>query len=347
MLRAGAIAFITTIVFVPLVRYLCNHWGLFDPSGPLKIHSGEIPRLGGVAIAASIVTGVSFSRIIAARPVWPFLVALALIWAVGFTDDIRRVSATLRLAVQIGAGLMLWYGGWRLPWFPSTTINLLGVCLLTVGFVNAFNFLDGADGLCAGVTAIIAAGYAILPGVTLSALGQLVAWSLLGASVGFLFFNFPPADIFMGDSGSTVLGFCVGFLGFDFYRSNATNLNGAAELFPILIAALPLLDAILAVSRRLRSRRFLLRGDRRHFYDLLMRLGWSPRKVALMTYAISIALCGIAWLVLQFDYKNALLLTIASVGALLAAGVRLGSLRQNEKARANLDEYRPITSARG
>lgn len=83
-------------------------------------------------------------------------------------------------------------------------------------FVNAFNFLDGMDGLAAGITMVIALGYALFPGVALGALGYAVAWSLQGACAGLLFFNFPPAKIFMGDSGSTVLGFSVAFLGLDF-----------------------------------------------------------------------------------------------------------------------------------
>jgi UDP-GlcNAc:undecaprenyl-phosphate GlcNAc-1-phosphate transferase len=227
-------------------------------------------------------------------PIWPFLAALILIWGVGVIDDIRGVAPILRLAIQIFGGILLWYGGWRLPLLTYSAVNLVGVCLFVVLFANAFNFLDGSDGLCAGVTAIIAVGYIIGPGVTLSASGFLVASSLLGTSVGFVCSNFPPANIFLGDSGSTILGFCVAFLGLDFYRSNATNLNGITAFFPLLIATVPLLDTILVVFRRLCGHRPVYGGDRNHFYDFLLGQGWSQRRIAITVYAVSAVVCGIA-----------------------------------------------------
>jgi UDP-GlcNAc:undecaprenyl-phosphate GlcNAc-1-phosphate transferase len=334
MIRAGVPAFITTLVLVPLIRRLCNRWGLFDQSGPLKIHLGAIPRLGGVAMAASIAAGVGFNLPIKSMPICPFLAALVLIWGVGFIDDIRGLAPILRLAVQIFGGILLWYGGWRLPLLTYSSVNLAGVCLFVMLFANAFNFLDGADGLCAGVTAIIATGYILLPGITLSRLGSLVAWSLLGTSTGFLFFNFPVANIFMGDSGSTVLGFCVAFLGLDLYRSNVTNLNGIIVFFPLLIAAVPLLDGILVVSRRLRGHRKVLAGDRCHFYDFLMAQRWSSRRIAITAYATSAAMCGIAGLALKCEFRIAFILCLTSVTTLLLFGLRLGTWKENEKPHA-------------
>jgi UDP-GlcNAc:undecaprenyl-phosphate GlcNAc-1-phosphate transferase len=100
--------------------------------------------------------------------------------------------------------------------------------------------------------------------------------------------NFPPAKIFMGDSGSTALGLCIAFLSLDFYRSNPAAKF--SPIFPILVGSVPLLDLILAVLRRLRARVSPFRGDRRHFYDLLLARGWSPEKVALASYAATAAL---------------------------------------------------------
>jgi UDP-GlcNAc:undecaprenyl-phosphate GlcNAc-1-phosphate transferase len=199
--------------------------------------------------------------------------------------------------------------------------------------VRSFNFLDGADGLCAGVVGVIAAAYLLFPGLTLSPRGSTVAWGLLGVSAGFLVSNFPPARIFMGDSGSTVLGFGVVFLALDFYGANATNERHFALAIPLLMAALPLLDGFLAVVRRLRGGGSVLHGDRRHFYDLLLGLGWSPRRVALAIYVLTAAMCTIAWLVLKCDFTHALLLCAASTGSLTIAAVRLGVLRSNERPR--------------
>jgi UDP-GlcNAc:undecaprenyl-phosphate GlcNAc-1-phosphate transferase len=222
---------------------------LYDSIGPLKIHSKPIPRLGGVAITLAFAAGTSFSGHLSQMHVWPFFAALILIWAAGLIDDIRGLSPTLRLAAQVGGAILLWSGDWRLPWLAGP-VNLAASCVLMVVFINSFNFLDGSDGLCAGVTGIIAAAFLVFPGFTLSSLGTTVAWSLLGVCFGFLVFNFPPAGIFMGDSGSTVLGFGIAFLAFDFYRMTSLGEHRLTLAFPLLTAALPLLDGILTVLRR-------------------------------------------------------------------------------------------------
>jgi UDP-GlcNAc:undecaprenyl-phosphate/decaprenyl-phosphate GlcNAc-1-phosphate transferase len=338
--RLAPIAFISTLILTPIVREFCIHWRLYDSVGPLKLHSRAIPRLGGVAITLAFVTGMGFAGRLSQVHVWPFFAALALIWGTGLADDIWHLLPTLRFVAQIGAAILLWFGGWRLPWLKLEPATLITVCFLTVLFINSFNFLDGADGLCAGVAGIIAAAYLILPGFTLSFLGSTVAWSLLGVSAGFLVSNFPPADIFLGDSGSTVLGFGIAFLAFDFYRANATTVHSPALAFPLLTAALPLLDGTLAVLRRLHEKRSPLNGDRRHFYDLLLELGWSPRKVTLTVYALTAAMCVIAWMVLKCDFTQALLLSGASVGTLVVAMVRLGSLRSNEKPNPQFEAAR-------
>lgn len=333
MLLPVTTAFIATLVLVPVVRQFCIRWNIYDPTGPLKIHSQPIPRLGGVAITLAFGAAISFAGHLFWIHFWPFLAALALIWTAGLADDIWLLPPVSRLVAQIGGAALLWMGGWRFPWIMSNPANLAAVCFLTVLIINSFNFLDGSDGLCAGVTGTIAVAYLIIPGFTLSFLGTTVAWSLLGVSAGFLVFNFPPSrGIFMGDSGSTVLGFGVAFLAFDFYRANTANDRYTSILVPLMMAALPLLDGILTVLRRLRGGDSPLHGDRLHFYDLLLGLGWSSQRVALTIYAVTGAMCFVAWLVLQSDFTRALLLCVASTGAFVAVAVRLGSLQSNERA---------------
>ncbi len=194
--------------------------------------------------------------------------------------------------------------------------------------VFAFNFLDGADGLAAGVTGVIALAYILLPGAALGAIGYALAWSLLGASIAFLVFNFPPAKVFMGDSGSSVLGFSVGFLGLDFIAAKGANTTTATALiFPLLVAALPLADALLAILRRLKSRRSPFQGDRRHFYDLLLAAGWTTKRVAITSYLLTASLAGVAWLATQGGTKRITIVGAAAAGASLSAALFLGSLR--------------------
>jgi UDP-GlcNAc:undecaprenyl-phosphate GlcNAc-1-phosphate transferase len=181
----------------------------------------------------------------------------------------------------------------------------------------------------------------------LSHLGAVGAWSLLGASLGFLAFNFPPAEIFLGDSGSTVLGFSLAFLALDSCRAGASA--NSLPLFPVIFAAVPLLDAAFAVLRRLRNYGSPLAGDRRHFYDLLLARGWSPRRVSFICYSITAALVAAGWLSVRGGFAQAVWISALCFVALVVAALRLGAFRscgavsgvQEAKTAAFLDNVVP------
>jgi len=324
------VAFSLSVLLTPAVHHICIRFGIFDEPGPLKIHAQPIPRLGGVAIALAILGAGMIARPFPTTSAAPFIAALALVWIAGLVDDLRGLSPVFRLAAQAAAGLLLWRAGWHVPGLGTGASSILATCLFVIVFANAFNFLDGSDGLAAGVAGIMALVYAL----TLAGAGPKfasgVAWSLFGASAGFLVFNFPPAKIFMGDSGSTVLGFCVAFLALAFGRSSGDTTPSL--IFPLLVAGLPLFDAGLAVVRRLRDGASPLYGDRRHFYDVLLARGWSPRKVALVSYLITASMGAIGWTGLRLDPRGMLLLAALSFAALFVAAIRLGSLRAERRA---------------
>lgn len=329
---ANAYAFATAAILVfaavPLIRRLCVRFRLFDRPGPLKIHSTPVPRLGGIAIAAALLAATLLAVHTASRALLCFCAALMLIWLAGLIDDLRELAPFWRLLAQIGGGSLLYFGGWRLWPYAPGTVALLMDCLWVVLFVNAFNFLDGADGLAAGITGVIAAAYILFPGGVLGAMGSALAWSLLGASAAFLVFNFPPAKIFMGDSGSSALGFSVAFLGLDYVAARSANTAAATALiFPLLVAALPLADALCAILRRLKSGRSPFQGDRRHFYDLLLAAGWTTRRVAVTCCLLTALLAGLAWLATQGSTKWMAIVGTSAGVALLFAAIWLGSLR--------------------
>ena len=322
-------AFLFTALLVPIVIRLCRRWNVLDQPGPLKIHSRPVPRLGGVALVLAISAGAfAASQAVAVRE-WPFFAALALVCVTGLIDDLRGLSALIRLASQIIAGGMLWYAGWRVPIFPATGLNLIATCLFVAAFANSFNFLDGADGIATGVACIIAAAFAALPGASGTTFGRAVAWSVAGACIGFLLFNFPPAKIFLGDSGSTAVGLCVAFLGLDSYRSNPGTLP--QMLFPILAAALPLLDAALAILRRVRHGVSPLYGDRSHIYDLLLARGLSSRRVAVICYAVTAAFAALGFWGEWRASPQFWVVAISSLGLLMYAALKLGSLRAEDQ----------------
>jgi UDP-GlcNAc:undecaprenyl-phosphate/decaprenyl-phosphate GlcNAc-1-phosphate transferase len=324
---AFAVALVCMLVLVPLVRRICFRWGIFDPPGHLKIHSEPIPRLGGVAIAFALLAGVAAALPGVTGGELFFAAALGLVWLAGFVDDLRELAPGIRLLAQIGGAVLLYLGGWRIAGFSSDAFGIFAQCLFVILFVNAFNFLDGVDGLAAGVTAVIALGYALMPGAAFSAFGHALAWSLAGACAGFLFFNFPPAKIFMGDSGSTMLGFSVAFLGLDFIGSRGVGGAAGSLLFPFMIAALPILDALLVVTRRVARGRSPFRADRGHFYDFLLAGGWTARRVAISCYFSTACLGLLGWFGTLGGMRRSLIFGAGIFGGLLVSAWRLGAAR--------------------
>lgn len=338
-IAATLFSFALCLALTPIVRTLCLRFGAVDRPGPLKIHTRPIPRLGGIAVALSIAAAILVTFPQAARENGFFFAALAAVWLIGLADDLRNLSPAVRLAAQIVPGVLLWLGGWRFAVAHGGAENLIPVCALIIGFVNSFNFLDGSDGLASGVTAIIAGSYLA---VSLGTFGSgpypfahVLTGSLLGSSAAFLLFNLPPSNIFLGDSGSTVLGFCVAFLAL--HPAQAPPGETPLAFLPFLLAGLPLLDAALAIIRRLGRGSSPLHGDRRHLYDLLLARGWHPLRVAFACYGITLALALVAWLGMHFGLRSFELLSAVSLAGLLFLAVRLGSLqlRDNGEEKPN------------
>ena len=290
-LVAFAISFGTTCVTLPIILKFARRHQIYDPYGPLKIHTVPTPRLGGVAIFAGLVAG----TLVSARRADSEAIYLSLwaVWLAGLLDDVFGLSPLPRLIIQAAAAVPIWLAGWSVPAGPPY-LSLLFTILFMVCFINALNLLDGADGLAAGVAGIIALAFILLSSSGTTPWSVVVEVSLLGSCIGFLLFNFPPARIFMGDSGSTVLGFVLGLMSLSFYRHRPPG--HASVLAPLLFSGVPLLDAAFAVVRRLARGISPFQGDREHSYDLLLKRGWSARKVAFASYAATIVLVILGFL---------------------------------------------------
>lgn len=328
-LASTIVAFGLSAAFTPLVRNVCMRFGIFDAPGPLKIHQRPIPRLGGIAVVCAFVAGCVFGNGLHMATLAPFLGSVALVWIAGLVDDLRGLPPSVRLAAQTGAALVLWRAGFHLPVSANDAWNAIAICALVIFLCNAFNFLDGADGLAAGISATIALVFVFGGGANATHL-NIVAASLFGSAAGFLIYNLPPASTFMGDCGSTTLGVTVAFLALRFPETQAGR--PCSLIFPVLVAGLPLLDASLAVVRRLRAAQSPLKGDRFHYYDLLAAHGWTPRKIALVSYAITALLGAIGWVGLRLQPIYSVVLAGATFAILFAIALRLGSLRPHEPA---------------
>ena len=316
------IAFAWCVISLPVVIKVAVRWNLFDPLGPLKLHTRRVPRIGGLAVTSAIAVSLLASG--TSHVVRYLLLALFLLWVTGISDDLRGLSPVLRLMAQAISALVLCCGAdLTLPPFEKRPLGWIVAAFFVVMLINAFNLLDGADGVAAGVAAIIAAGYLALG--EQSGASQASAAALLGSCLGFLVFNFPPAKIFLGDSGSTSLGLIIAFAGLALRQSSPLMSRGV--FVPTIFAGLPLLDLVLAIFRRLRSGGSPFAGDRRHFYDLLLQRGWSPRRVALSTYAITAGFVLVGLKSSQSSPAGAVALVLVAAIPFLFIAVHLGALR--------------------
>lgn len=327
---SAALAFLLTLLFVPVVISLCHRWQVLDCPGPLKTHRRPIPRLGGVALVLAVVISVLLTDPRSAIQAWPLFAALALVWTTGLIDDMRNLSVLFRFAAQIGAGVLLWRGGWVAPMSGTGLISLASTCVIVVAFVNALNFIDGSDGVAAGAAGIVSSAYAFALSARSDPFGAALACAVAGACFGFLPFNLVSAKAFLGDSGSTALGCCVAFFALDFWRS--AHATPSQMLFPLLVAALPLLDGALAIIRRLVGGVSPLYGDRDHIYDKMLARGWSAQRVAFTCYAITAEFVAVAWWGLQRNSPQFWFAATVSFFLLALLAVMLGSLRSEQKS---------------
>lgn len=317
-LLLGLCSLALALLFTPLVSRASARIGLVDAPGGRKVHPHSVPRLGGVAIVGATVLGmilVPFFRPGDFGPaIWaalrPFAVAGAMIFAIGLIDDVRGVRPAPKLVVQtLAAGVLMASGllieritilgvSWDLGWiaWPVTAAWM-------VGLTNAFNLIDGIDGLAAGIAALAGATC----GMVLVARGHnaeaMLLSALVGATLGFLVFNFAPASIFLGDSGSLVFGFVLAGTAIAGWQKGATAL---ATAVPLLIFALPIADVVSTVVRRGRARenpgpasvagalRRLVEPDRQHIHHQLLALGWSHKRIAITLYGVTALLCLLA-----------------------------------------------------
>ena len=321
----GLASFLVCAGMLPVVGYFATRWQLHDVPGALKIHATPTPRLGGAALGCAVLLGISIGGTGLFVHGLEFYLALLLVWAIGLVDDLLNLSPATRLWAQFAAGFLIAQTEWGLVITGNSIVDTAATCIFVAIFVNAFNFFDGADGLVGGVAAIVALGYVLLYTNGAASVGAAASWSLFGACLGFLLFNFPPAKIFLGDSGSSLLGFVVAFLSLDFYKVH--HSIGMHWLLPLVFAGLPLMDFFLAMVRRLKKKVSPFSGDRQHFYDLLLQQGWSAKPVALGTYLVTGTLILIGWLCTQSSGVFSTLVVCVTFGYMLVAAVRLGSMR--------------------
>jgi UDP-GlcNAc:undecaprenyl-phosphate GlcNAc-1-phosphate transferase len=335
-----AIALVAAVLVTPVVRRTCEQLGWFDvPADGRRVHARPIPRLGGVAIFLSFFLAlgvllfldneVSRSLHEHVRGLRAVLVSSTLIFLFGLYDDLRGSRARWKFLAQGLAASILYLMGGHIEAisFPLVgqvnlppALSFVLTQLWVISICNAFNLIDGLDGLAAGASlfaSLVMLGVSLLTGQPTVTVMSL---ALSGALIGFLRYNFNPASIFLGDSGSLFIGFLLAALSVTGSQKASTAV---AVAIPLMAFALPIIDTGLALVRRFISGKPLFAGDKEHIHHKLLELGWSQRRVAFVLYG-ACAVFGILALLFTSDggqgRLTALLLLVTGTAVIFVAG---------------------------
>lgn len=361
-----AIAFMGCVLATPGVTRLAIWFGAIDrPDQFRRIHKGATPRMGGLGLAFGLALGLllvawgGYLRDWDRFSEWwvglgPVALASLIVLGLGAVDDLKGVGPRVKLLGQAAAVLVLYFGGVRVSNVvllgipirfdsPSFTISLLGseqviaplgltvTLFWFLACMNVWNLIDGMDGLASGVGLLVSGTLMLVaihhgnPGVA------FVAASLAGSLAGFLLYNWHPACIFLGDSGSLLIGLLIGVIG---VQGSLKGPSAISILFPILAMGLPISDTAMAIFRRWVRNLPLSSADRRHVHHLLIGLGLNPRQSAILLYCFSAFLCGVV--LLGVALQNEVLALVLGISGCLAFLLILMS-RRNELATLRAD----------
>ena len=319
----------------PLVKWLAKKVGAMDiPKDKRRMHQKPIPRMGGLGIFLGFLT--SFLIFGEMEPqIRGILIGAVIIVILGIVDDIKALKALPKFFTQIVAAIIVVVHGcriehvlgWELPLWLSYGATVIWIVCLT----NAVNFIDGLDGLAAGVSAISAGSMLVValllvpdPNAKISA---LILAAILGGCIGFIPYNFNPASIFMGDTGSTFLGFMLASVSVFGLFKTYTMISFAV---PFLVLGLPLFDICFAVIRRLLKGQSPMHADRGHVHHRLIDMGFSQRQAVMISYLITVIL-GICAVVLTDKGEIQALIFFAALVLVGTVGLQLFFIKSHHK----------------
>lgn len=332
------------VAFVGTVSLALTGW-LSRPDAPIRLldqpnerslHETPTPRTGGIAICTALALGWGVFHTVSQGEAIPaqIMFGAALIAGVSILDDRFGLSQALRLLVQLGAALLLIRGGFVIQgelvpgWMLTPGMGVATVTVvMTLWLTNLYNFMDGMDGFAGGMAVIGFGTLAALAGMQGDLLFAGSALAICAAAAGFLWFNFPPARIFMGDSGSTTLGFLVA--AFAVWGSR----RGIAPLWLTLVIFSPfVVDATVTLLRRAVRGEPVWRAHRSHYYQRLVQLGWGHRRTVLAEYA-AMLVCALAALAANGADRRVQwgMLTVLAGGYVFAA-LRIHGLERRRNA---------------
>jgi UDP-GlcNAc:undecaprenyl-phosphate GlcNAc-1-phosphate transferase len=314
LIFAGALIF--AVGGTPIARKLAWQLGIIDQPSARKVHLKPIPRLGGLAIYVAFVLALLiFEDRFRIPQLISIMIGATLVSFLGIWDDRWSLHPLLKLVGQIVAALILIFSGVQVQFLPYPVLNVAVTILWVVGITNALNLLDNMDGLSGGVGTVAAAFFLLLAVMNGQYLVGGLAAALLGACLGFLVYNFNPAIIFMGDTGSLFLGFVLAALGIKLRFPGRPDI--ITWMIPVIVLGLPVFDTTLVVVSRVRRGVPIYQGGKDHVSHRLVAMGLTQREAVLVLYLV----CGVLGVLAVFITQAGLLEGYVIGGTIALAGL--------------------------
>ncbi len=328
------IALVVSYLLTPGVKKVAIKVGAVDRPNARKVHTHVIPRLGGLAIYIGFMAAVLFCVPLHHELIGMLLGCTAIV-AIGIWDDICNIPVRVKLVGQIAAACIPVAFGIQIEWLTNPFGDILVLpeviaipvtIFWIIGFTNTVNLIDGLDGLAAGV-AFIASISMFLLAVNLNQfLPALIIVSMAGAALGFLQYNFNPAKIFMGDTGSMLLGYTLAVSAvLGLVKTAAT----VALVVPIIALGLPILDTTFAIIRRRMSGVPIFQPDKGHLHHRLLALGMTQKQAVLIMYFVSMMLGIVALFVANVSYQTGIVTVLVVLAVIIYSAKRIGILRKS------------------
>jgi UDP-GlcNAc:undecaprenyl-phosphate GlcNAc-1-phosphate transferase len=300
----------------PVARLIAPKLGVMDHPNPRKVHARPMPLLGGAAIVlASIATLLIFRDRFEFQQLISILFGAAWVSLLGIYDDRWGLRPILKLSGQVLAAVILIISGVKVQSLPFEWLNIIITLVWIVGLTNSLNLLDNMDGLSGGVAAVCAAFFMVMAAISHQIYVGALSAALLGAALGFLIYNFNPASIFMGDTGSLFLGFMLAAIGIKLRFPD--NVPFVTWMVPILVMGMPIFDTTLVfISRLRRGKNPLTTPGKDHTSHRLVAMGFTTREAVMIHYLISGMFGMAALLVTQANIAEGYLIG----GAMTLAG---------------------------
>ncbi|MEM5591514.1 MraY family glycosyltransferase [Niallia circulans] len=329
------VCFIASILLTPVVKKLAFKLGAMDKPEQRKVHQKVMPRMGGLAIYISFLIGA-----LIINPDkdyhYPILLGSAVIIVTGMLDDIYNLSAKVKfLAQTLAAVIVVVWGGVQvefinLPFGGKLEFGFLDIpitILWIVGITNAMNLIDGLDGLASGVSSI--ALFTITGMAMIMGNGYVIAISsiVLAATLGFLFFNFYPAKIFLGDTGALFLGYIIAVMSLLGFK----NVALISFVIPVIILGVPISDTFFAIIRRLVNKQPLMAPDKSHLHHCLLNVGFTHRQTVIIIYAMASFFGLVAVIFSQAKVWGAILLIVTVLLIIELIVEKIGLVGKNYK----------------